>query len=116
MQVTRIKDARQYEAPGHFGMVALRLQGGDASPAQFAAVGLSHFLPGGGASMNAGATEKIYVVLAGEVTIDIEGGRTERLGPFDSCLLSPGDARAIRNERNEVASMLVLMPSPATAR
>ena len=112
MQITRIQEARQYEAPNHFGMVSLRLQGADASPAQFAFVALSHFLPSGGASMNAGATEKIYVVLAGEITIEIEGGRTERLGPLDSCRLSPGEARAIRNERNEVASMLVIMPGP----
>ena len=116
MQITRIQEARQYQAPEHFGMVALRLQGAAASAAQFASVGLSHFLPGGGASMNAGATEKIYVVLAGEVTIEIAGGRTERLGPLDSCRLAPGEARAIRNERNEVASMLVLMPGPTAVQ
>jgi hypothetical protein len=34
MQVTRIADARPYEAPKHHGGHMLRLQGHDASPAQ----------------------------------------------------------------------------------
>ncbi len=112
LQVTRIQQARPYEAPKHFGMTALRLQGVDVTAAEFASVGLSYFLPGGGAMMDAGATEKIYVVLSGELLIDIEGQQTERLGPLDSCRIASGEARAVRNERNEVATMLVILPGP----
>ena len=112
MQITRIKQAARCTAPKHFDMSALRLQGLDASPAKFAWVGLSHFLPGGGAEMDTGTTEKIYVVLAGEITIGLEGGRVERLGPLDSCHLAAGETRAVRNERNEVATMLVIVPGP----
>jgi hypothetical protein len=69
MQVTRLAQARGYEAPGHHGMLGLRLQGFDASDTQSFWVGLSHFLPGGGAEREATPVEKVYVVLGGEVTV-----------------------------------------------
>ena len=112
MQVTRFKDARRYDAPKHFDMRSLRLQGFDVTDSKVAWVGLSHFLPGGGAEMDAGPTEKIYVVLSGAVTVELGDGTVETLGPLDSCLIPAGEARAVRNEGNEVATMLVVMPYP----
>jgi kynurenine formamidase len=60
-----LADARRYDAPKHFDMRSLRLQGFDVSDSKFAWVGLSHFLPQGGALMDISPLEKIYVVLAG---------------------------------------------------
>ncbi len=51
-------------------------------------------------------------VLAGEITIALEGGRVERLGPLDSCHLAAGETRAVRNDQNQVATMLVIVPGP----
>jgi mannose-6-phosphate isomerase-like protein (cupin superfamily) len=113
MQVTRFVDARRYDAPKHYDMRSLRLQGLEASAAQFAWVGISHFLPQGGAEMDLGALEKIYVVLAGEVTITLGDGTAHILGALDSCHIPGGEARAIRNDGNAVATMLVVMPPPA---
>lgn len=110
MEITRFNAARRYDAPKHFDMRSLRLQGFDASGAGFAWVGLSHFLPDGGADMDAGPTEKIYVVLDGEITIDLADGGSQTLGPLDSCLIAAGESRAVRNRGNKVASMLVIMP------
>ncbi len=93
-------------------MRSLRLQGFEASPAAFAWVGLSHFLPGGGAHMDASPLEKIYVVLAGAVTIELGDGTTHVLHELDSCFLAGGEARAVRNDGNAVATMLVVMPHP----
>jgi mannose-6-phosphate isomerase-like protein (cupin superfamily) len=112
MQITRFADARRYDAPKHFDMRSLRLQGFDVSQSKFAWVGLSHFLPHGGAEMDAGALEKIYVVLAGEVTIELGDGILHVLKPFDSCHIPGGEARSIRNQGNAVATMLVVMPHP----
>jgi quercetin dioxygenase-like cupin family protein len=114
MEITRLNDARRYDAPKHFDMRSLRLQGFDASASSFAWVGLSHFLPGGGAEMDQSPLEKIYVVLAGEITIELADGTIEVLGVLDSCFIAGGEARAIRNEANGVASMLVAMPYPKT--
>lgn len=112
MEITRFAEARRYDAPKHHDMRSLRLQGFDASGARFAWVGLSHFLPGGGAEMDASPLEKIYVLLSGEITIELEGGETHVLGPLDSCFIPGGEARAIRNHGNAVATMLVTMPYP----
>lgn len=112
MQVTRFAAAPRYDAPKHFDMRSLRLQGFDVSSSKFAWVGLSHFLPEGGADMDVGALEKIYIVLCGEVTIDLADGTSQVLGPLDSCLIPAGEGRAIRNAGNGVATMLVVMPHP----
>lgn len=112
MEITRLAEARAYSAPGHFDMRALRLQGFDASSSRFAWTGLSHFLPGGGAQMDASPLEKIYIVLAGEVTVELGDGSVHLLQPLDSCHIPGGEARAVRNDGNAVASMLVIMPYP----
>ena len=112
MQITRLEEAKRYDAPKHFDMRSLRLQGLDATAADFAWVGLSYFLPGGGAEMDAGALGKIYVVLEGAVTVELGNGATHTLLKLDSCFIPAGEARAIRNDGNVVATMLVVMPTP----
>lgn len=112
MQITRIGDAQRYDAPKHFDMRSLRLQGFTASQADFAWMGLSYFLPGGGAEMDAGSIGKMYLVLEGEVTIELATGETHVLRKLDSCFIGAGEGRAIRNASNLVATMLVVMPYP----
>lgn len=114
MEVTRIADAPPYEAPGHFDMRGLRLQGWDVSPSESFWVGLSNFLPGGGAAMEATPLEKVYVVIEGEVTVTTDDGSTT-LARFDSCHLGAAEARAIENRTNLPALMLVAMPYPQKA-
>ncbi len=109
MHVKRLDDAQPYEAPKHFDMRGLRLHGFEASPAENFWVGLSCFLPGGGAESDATPLEKVYMVLDGMVTVATDDGDTE-LGPLDSCYLSAGERRSIVNNTNRPASMLVVMP------
>jgi len=111
MEITRIGDAKPYEAPKHFDMVGLRLQGFDASASETFWIGLSHFLPGGGAEHDGTPIEKVYVVVEGEVTVVTDEGETT-LGKYDSCRLAPGEARSIINKTKSPASMLVAMPYP----
>jgi quercetin dioxygenase-like cupin family protein len=111
MHVTRLPDARPYEAPKHFDMRGLRLQGFDASPAENFWVGLSCFLPGGGAESDATPIEKVYVVLEGTVTVTTDEGSV-KLHALDSCHLRAGERRSIINTTNLPASMLVVMPYP----
>ena len=110
MTVTRWKEAKQDPAKNHFGMVGFRLQGGDASQTQNFWVGLSQFLPAGGAEKGASPTEKVYVVLEGEVTIVTKDGETV-LGPLDSCLLAANEERSVNNRSNNIARMLVISPN-----
>jgi hypothetical protein len=53
MDVTRLGDARPYDAPGHHWMVGLRLQGWDAPPTTSSWVGLSQFPPGASGALGA---------------------------------------------------------------
>jgi glyoxylate utilization-related uncharacterized protein len=110
MQIVRLDEARAYIAPKHYDMRSLRLQGFDASGADFAWAGLSYFLPGGGAEMDAGPLGKIYVLLEGEITISLGSGETHVLRRLDSCFIPGGEARAVHNSGNVVATMLVVMP------
>jgi len=111
MKIKRFADAKPYEAPNHYDMRGLRLQGFEAGGPEKSWIGLSHFLPGGGAGPDSSPLEKTYVVVAGEVTLRC-GGETAVLGPLDSCCIGPDELREVRNEGNAVASMLVVMPYP----
>lgn len=111
MEITRLDAAAPYATAGHHDMVGLRLQGHQASGAENFWVGLSHFLPGGGAERSATPIEKVYVVVDGQLTFVTDSG-DEVLGPLDSCRFAPGEARSIENRTNQVASMLVIMPYP----
>ena len=91
MHVTRLADAKPYEAPKHAGCTALRLHGFDTSPVEAFNVGLSHFLPGGGVERDVSPLEKVDVVTEGEVTIITDEGEAT-LGPYDSVYLAPNEA------------------------
>jgi quercetin dioxygenase-like cupin family protein len=112
MKITRLDDAKPYSAPKHSDVASLRLQGLEATPVGFCSVGLSYYLPGGKALMSAGPQEKVYVLIDGELTIELEGGETAVLRRLDSCLIEAGEAREVRNETNAVATLLVVMPAP----
>jgi len=111
MEVKRFAEAKTYEAPNHRHYASLRLFGLDAGgPKQFV-VGLSHFLPGGGAGPDASPTEKVYVVLTGELTV-IAGGKETVLKANDSCFIGPNEEREIINRGNDVVTMMVAMSAP----
>jgi quercetin dioxygenase-like cupin family protein len=111
MRVTRFGEARPYEAPNHYDMRSLRLQGFVPGGPEKFWVGVSHFLPAGGAGPDSSPLEKVYVLLAGALTVEA-GGETAVLGPMDSCCIPGDEVRAVKNHGNEVATMLVVMPYP----
>ncbi len=111
MLVKRFANAQPYEAPNHYDMRSLRLQGFESGGPTQSWVGLSHFLPGGGAGPDASPLEKVYVVLSGELTIRV-GNESVTLGPLDSCCIPGGETREVKNLGNQVATMIVVMPYP----
>lgn len=106
MQVKRFADAKSYEAPNHRGCLPLRLFGAEAGGARSLIVGVSHFLPGGGAGPDASPPEKVYFVLSGELTVIVNGAETV-LEPYDSCVIASNETREIVNRGNEVCTILV---------
>ncbi len=106
MQVKRFAEAKTYEAPHHRDFTGLRLFGAEAGGSRSLIVGVSHFLPGGGAGPDATPPEKVYFVLEGELTVIVDGKETV-LKKYDSCFIGPNENREIVNRTNEVCSILV---------
>jgi len=112
MHVKRFADAKPYEAPNHHGVVGLRLQGFESAGPTNQWIGLSQFLPGGGAGPDSTPLEKVYFILDGEMTVIVDGRETV-LRKFDSCTIPAGEVREIVNRTNGIVTMLVVMPYPA---
>jgi quercetin dioxygenase-like cupin family protein len=111
MLIKRFGEAQPYVAPNHYEMRSLRLQGFEPGGPEKSWVGLSHFLPGGGAGPDASPLEKTYVVLAGSLTVKT-ADKEVVLGPMDSCFIPGNEVREVKNLGNDVATMLVVMPYP----
>lgn len=114
MLLKRFEDAETYEAPNHFGVTGLRLQGFEDGGPENQWIGLSQFLPNGGAGPDSTPIEKVYVVLEGEMTVIIDGEETV-LRKYDSCTIAPNEVRKIENRSNLVCTMLVVIPYPPEA-
>jgi glyoxylate utilization-related uncharacterized protein len=113
MKKVSLKDVKTYEAPGHFGMTAMRLIGKEETGTTKFWMGLSHFLPGGGAgwAYEDNPLEKVYFVLDGEVTVKNKSEEVV-LRKYDSLFLGPNEGRELMNKTNLPASMLVIVNTP----
>ncbi len=110
MKKVRLDDVKPYAAPRHFGMVAMRLSGKEETGAQKFWVGMSHFLPGGGAeyAYEDSPLEKFYFVLDGEITVKTKKEEFV-LGPMEGIFIAPNEGREIINQTNKPVSMLVVI-------
>ena len=108
MECTRFEETKSYPAAKHNGCVSYRLQGMEATSTKAFWVGLSHFLPGGGAEMAGSPFEKVYVVTEGEITV-IAAGRRQVLRKYDSCVIPANEAREVVNESHLPATIVVVL-------
>lgn len=106
MIVRKFAQARPYEAPNHRDYKSFRVFGAEMGGSQTLVFGISHFLPGGGAGPDASPPEKIYYVLAGELTV-IAGGEETLARAGDSVYIGPNESREIVNRSNEVCTIAV---------
>jgi mannose-6-phosphate isomerase-like protein (cupin superfamily) len=109
MKKISLSQVKPYAAVKHFNMTALKIQGKEETGAQKFWMGLSYFLPGGGAewAYEDNPQEKVYLVLDGEITVK---NKTEEvtLGPMDSLFIGPNEGRSILNKTNKPVTMLVV--------
>jgi len=111
MKRVALTDVESYAAAGHFGMTAFRLQGKEETGIGTFWVGKSYFLPGGGADWayeKDSPNEKVYFVLAGEITVK---SKTETfvLKKGDSLYLGPNEGREMLNEGRETCEVVVIV-------
>ncbi len=113
MNIVRFTEAPPYDAPGHHAMHMVRLQGREAGPSDTLWLGVSRIEPGGGTTLDASPIEKMYVVLEGEVTI-ANGTEEAVLRLWDACRIAPHEARALKNNTDAPATILLAMPLQPT--
>ncbi len=106
MIVRKFAEAKPYEAPNHRDYKSFRVFGAEMGGSQALLFGISHFLPGGGAGPDASPPEKIYYVLAGELTV-IAGGKETVARAGDTVYIGPDESREIVNRSNEVCTIAV---------
>jgi quercetin dioxygenase-like cupin family protein len=106
MLVRKFAEAKSYDAPNHRDYKSFRVFGAEMGGSQTLVFGISHFLPGGGAGPDASPPEKIYYVLAGELTV-ITGGKEAILKTGDTCYIGPNESREIVNRSHEVCTIAV---------
>ena len=112
-KVNRLSDAAKYTAPGHSATVhTMHLQHKNLGSEAPYWVGCSYYLPGAQSDWGATPLDKIYVCLAGELTVRLQN-ETLTLGAMDSIWIGPDEPRELINQSNEVATLLVVMPYPA---
>jgi mannose-6-phosphate isomerase-like protein (cupin superfamily) len=112
LKKVELKDVAAYDAPGHFKMVAMRLHGKEETNCQSFWMGMSHFLPGGGAQYDdSSPCDKVYFVLEGEITV-ISKTEEVTIGKWDSLFIGPNEGREIINNTNKPATMLVVYNYP----
>lgn len=107
-------ELKAYDAPGHFKMTAMRIHGKEETGAQKFWMGVSTFLPGGGAeyAYEDNALEKVYYILEGEMTVTDKAGTKYVLRKDDSISFPPNEGRHLLNESNLPARMLVIINYP----
>lgn len=108
MKKVELKNVSPYNAPLHFDMKAMKLHGTEETGATKFWMGMSHFLPGGGAewAYDHSPTEKVYFVLEGEIVVKSKD-EDFVLKKGDSIFIGPNEGREMINRTNDVATVLV---------
>ena len=116
MKKMKLEDLRKYDALGHYGMTAMRMHGKEETGAEQFWVGISTFLPGGGAeyAYEDNPLEKFYFVLQGEMTVKNKDGIEYVIRENESISFAPNEGRFLENLSNKPAVMLVVVNYPAS--
>lgn len=112
-KVVHRDEATNYEAPGHYDVRTTRLHNPEDVNDGTVVMGLSHFLPGGGAKMAPANFEMVYYIVEGEMTVTLKNddGQEEQyvLHAGDSVHFGKGTERASVNTGVVTAQMLTVM-------
>lgn len=110
MKKISFSEVKPYAAPKHFDCSTLRLQGKEETGIQTFWVGMSYFLPGGGAewAYEDNANEKVYYVLEGELKVKSKD-ETFVLNKGDSLYIGPNEGREVINDTNYICEVLVMI-------
>jgi quercetin dioxygenase-like cupin family protein len=108
------EELKAYDAAGHMGCTAMRMHGKEETGAQKFWMGVSVFLPEGGAEWGGEDSpfEKVYYVLEGEMTVTDKDGKEYVIAKDPSLTIAPNEGRSLVNKTNFPARMLVIVNYP----
>jgi quercetin dioxygenase-like cupin family protein len=107
MKLIKADEGQRYEAAHHFNYWSMNKVSPD-NLSQRLNIGVSYFLPGGGAEISSSALERVYYCLEGEITVR---GKNEehQLKSGDMIYIASGEERSFQVSNNTPAAILVIM-------
>ncbi len=112
MLIVDIKDLEGIEPEGHFGGLTTAWVINSESAKHFT-IQLSRAPVGSGAYLHSHeASEQIFFMLQGNLTMSTADGESVSLGPGMAAFFSPGEAHATENEGTEEVLSLVITSPP----
>jgi quercetin dioxygenase-like cupin family protein len=111
MKLVQHGEGAAYQAKGHFSCYPMNklVVGKDT---QRFTVGMSHFLPGGGAEMSASPKERAYYVMSGKIKVTGKKGEDYLVGAGDVIYIGPGEEREMKVMGTEPSTILVIVTPP----
>jgi quercetin dioxygenase-like cupin family protein len=107
MKLVKVGEGTPYSAPHHFNYWAInKIIPNDVS--KRIQIGVSHFLPQGGAEMSSSQLERVYFCIDGKVTVK---GKAEeyQLEAGDMIYIGPNEERSFQVSNTKPATILVIM-------
>ena len=87
----------------------MRIHGKEETGAEKFWIGVSTFLPGGGAAWDESSPqEKVYYVLEGSMTVTDKNNEKHIVNAGEAISFRPNEGRSLLNETNLLARMLVI--------
>jgi glyoxylate utilization-related uncharacterized protein len=101
----------QYDAPQHFGEYGVLKLSGEQT--KRSVVNYTYFHPNGGCEMSAAPVERVYIVIAGSITVNgKKEGEQYVLDRGDMVYIAPGEEREVAVNDGIAAEVLVQAVKP----
>jgi quercetin dioxygenase-like cupin family protein len=110
MRLVKVGEGQPYSAPHHFNYWSIKKIVPNVDSRRIT-VGVSHFLPGGGAEMSSSKTERVYFCIEGRISV--KGKDHEfNLEQGDMIYINPNEDRSFEVSNTKPATILVIMVEP----
>jgi quercetin dioxygenase-like cupin family protein len=111
MKLVKNGEGVEYDAKGHTLCYVMNklVIGKDTKKMN---VGLSHFLPNGGAEMSSAPVERAYYVMSGKIKVTGKKGEDYVVGAGDVIYIGPGEEREMKVIGTEPSTIIVMVTAP----
>ena len=106
MKLVKSNEGVEYKAPGHIDCFVMNklVFGKDAKKMN---IGISHFLPGGGAEMSSAPVERAYYVMSGSIKVNGKNKEEYTVNAGDLIYIADGEDREFKVLGNNPSTIMV---------